>query len=140
MQTQQQLNRPAYRLALAGLIGALGVLFWFCFEQYWFAPFIWLGLFVLLLRAESTSQAALTGLSFGLGFFLIRRLLGLCQPFSIWRHALVVGGVAAFLFCTVMALFPMLAGAIFKHYQPASCWRRSVFFAALIATVDWVRS
>lgn len=140
MQTQQQLNRPAYRLALAGLIGALGVLCFAPFEQYWFAPFIWLGLFVLLLRAESTSQAALTGLSFGLGFFLsgvswVYVSLSVFGGMPWW-----LAGVAAFLFCTVMALFPMLAGGIFKHYQPASCWRRSVFFAALIATVDWVRS
>jgi apolipoprotein N-acyltransferase len=50
-----------------------------------------------------------------------------------------LAGIAAFLFCGVMALFPMLAGAVFKRWQPASLWRQALCFAALIAAVDWLR-
>ena len=51
-----------------------------------------------------------------------------------------LAGIAAFLFCCVMALFPMLAGWLFKRWQPAGVWQAAFFFAALIAAVDWLRS
>ena len=44
------------------------------------------------------------------------------------------------MFCAVMALFPMLAGGVFKRWQPESFWQQALLFAALIATVDWLRS
>jgi apolipoprotein N-acyltransferase len=40
----------------------------------------------------------------------------------------------------VMALFPMIAGWIFKRWQPAGYWHQALLFAALIAAVDWLRS
>jgi apolipoprotein N-acyltransferase len=39
-----------------------------------------------------------------------------------------------------MALYPMLAGWVFKRWQPAEFWPQALFFAALMATVDWLRS
>jgi apolipoprotein N-acyltransferase len=39
-----------------------------------------------------------------------------------------------------MALFPMLAGGLFKRWQPKAWWRQALFFAALIAAADWLRS
>jgi apolipoprotein N-acyltransferase len=51
-----------------------------------------------------------------------------------------LAGPAAFLFCAVMALFPMLAGAAFKRWQPETFWQQALLFAALIAAVDWLRS
>jgi apolipoprotein N-acyltransferase len=133
-------ERPASRLGLAALIGATGVL---CFAPaglFWLAPLIWLGLFALLRRAGSPRGAMLTGLCFGLGFFLtgvswVYVSLSVFGGMPWW-----LAGVAAFLFCAVMALFPMLAGWIFKRWQPDSLWQQAFFFAALIAAVDWLRS
>ena len=51
-----------------------------------------------------------------------------------------LAALAAFLFCAVMALFPLLAGWLFKRWQPAGPWRQALFFAALIAAVNWLRS
>ena len=51
-----------------------------------------------------------------------------------------LAGPAAFLFCTVMALFPMAAGWLFKRWQPASFWQQAALFAGLLAAGDWMRS
>jgi apolipoprotein N-acyltransferase len=133
-------EQARYRQALAVLIGAAGVLCFAPFQLFWLAPAVWAGLFALLLRAENPRQAALTGLSFGLGFFL-------CGVSWVYVSLSVFGGmawwlagIAAFLFCGVMALFPMAAGAAFKRWQPPRFWQQALFFAGLIATVDWIRS
>jgi apolipoprotein N-acyltransferase len=132
-------RRPA-RYVLAALLGAAGVLAFAPFDLFWLAPLVWLGLFLLLRAASSVRQAALTGLAFGLGFFL-------CGVSWVYVSLSVFGGmpwwlagIAAFLFCAVMALFPLLAGAAFKRWQPATDWRQAVFFAILIAAGDWLRS
>lgn len=132
-------DRALYRQALAVLIGAAGVLCFAPFQLFWLAPAIWLGLFALVLRADNPRQAALTGLSFGLGFFL-------CGVSWVYVSLSVFGGmpwwlagIAAFLFCGFMALFPMVAGGVFKRWQPGHFWQQAIFFAGLIATVDWIR-
>ena len=132
--------RLSFRLLLASLIGAAGVLCFAPFELFWLAPLIWLGLFALLLLAETPRQAAWTGLAFGLGFFLtgvswVYVSLSVFGGMPWW-----LAGIAAFLFCGVMALFPMGAGWVFKRWQPATNWQQAILFAALIATVDWLRS
>ncbi|UCV03066.1 apolipoprotein N-acyltransferase [Dechloromonas denitrificans] len=133
-------ERPLQRFGLAALIGATGVL---CFAPaglFWLAPLIWCGLFALLRRAGSPREALLTGLGFGLGFFLtgvswVYVSLSVFGGMPWW-----LAGIAAFLFCGVMALFPMLAGGIFKRWQPELFWQQALFFAALIAAADWLRS
>ncbi len=128
------------RYAVAAAIGAAGVVCFAPFGLFWLAPLVWLGLFHLLRGAGTVRQAALTGLAFGVGFFL-------CGVSWVYVSLSVFGGmpwwlagIAAFLFCSVMALFPMLAGALFKRWQPESWWRQGLFFAVLIAAVDWLRS
>ncbi len=132
-------ERRPQRFGLAALTGAAGVLCFAPFGLFWLAPLIWLGLFALLRRAETPREALLTGLVFGLGFFL-------CGVSWVYVSLSIFGGMpwwlagpAAFLFCAVMALFPMLAGWLFKRWQPAAWWRQALFFAALIAAVDWLR-
>jgi len=133
-------SRGLPRLAIAAAAGALGVLCFAPFELFWLAPLVWLALFSLLRVSGTVREAALTGLAFGLGFFL-------CGVSWVYVSLSVFGGmpwwlagIAAFLFCGVMALFPMLAGAAFKRWQPAGFWRQALLFAALIAAADWVRS
>lgn len=129
-----------HRFGLAALIGATGVLCFAPSELFWLAPLVWGGLFALLRGADSPRQAALTGLAFGLGFFL-------CGVSWVYVSLSVFGGmpwwlagIAALLFCAVMALFPTLAGALFKRWQPMELWRQALYFAVLIAAADWLRS
>ena len=133
-------KQPAAPYVVAATIGAGGVLCFAPFELFWLTPVVWLALFALLRRAGSPKQAALTGLSFGLGFFLtgvswVYVSLSVFGGMPWW-----LAGVAAFLFCSVMALFPTLAGWIFKRWQPVELWQQALFFAVLIAAVDWLRS
>ncbi len=130
---------PAARLAFALAIGAAGVLCFAPFGLFWLAPLIWLGFFQILRRAASKRQAALSGLFFGLGFFLtgvswVYVSLSVFGGMPWW-----LAGIAAFLFCCVMALFPAIAGGLFKRWQPESAWQQALLFAALIAAVDWLR-
>ena len=139
MPTLRPPERPAVRLALAALLGVAGVGCFAPFELFWLAPLIWGGLFGLLSRSRSIREASLTGLAFGLGFFLtgvswVYVSLSVFGGMPWW-----LAGIAAFLFCAVMALFPMAAGAAFKRWQPERFWQQALFFAALIALADWVR-
>lgn len=131
---------PSAHYAVAATIGACGVLCFAPFGLFWLAPAIWLGLFALLLGVRTSRQGALTGLAFGLGFFLtgvswVYVSLSVFGGMPWW-----LAGIAAFLFCAVMALFPGIAGWIFKRWQPVEPWRQALFFAVLIAAVDWLRS
>ena len=140
MLTQRLPERLVHRLGLAALMGAAGVLCFAPFGMYWLAPLVWLGLFALLLRAETPRQATLSGLFFGLGFFLtgvswVYVSLSVFGGMPWW-----LAGIAAFLFCGVMALFPAIAGWIFKRRQAAEFWQQALLFAVLIAAVDWLRS
>ncbi len=140
MPTTRLPERAPYRFGLAALTGVTGVFCFAPFGLFWLAPVVWFGLFALLRRAESAREAALNGLSFGLGFFLsgvswVYVSLSVFGGMPWW-----LAGIAAFLFCAVMALFPMGAGWAFKRWQPATLWQQALLFAALIAAVDWLRS
>ena len=133
-------SRPAARYGVAATIGVAGVGCFAPFGLFWLAPLIWLGLFQLLRDADTPRQSMLTGLSFGLGFFLtgvswVYVSLSVFGGMPWW-----LAGPAAVLFCAVMALFPMLAAYIFKRWQPEALWRQALLFSALIAAVDWLRS
>ncbi len=136
---QVRLRQRRVRLPVAALLGAAGVLCFAPFELFWLAPLVWAGFFWLLSTEDRPAQAARTGFAFGLGFFL-------CGVSWVYVSLSVFGGMpwwlagpAAFLFCAVLALFPMLAGAAFKRWQPAAFWRQALWFAALVATADWLR-
>ena len=140
MKTPGLPERPAVRYALTALLGAAGVLCFAPFELFWLTPLIWGGLFACFRQATSPRAGALTGLAFGLGFFLtgvswIYVSLSVFGGMPWW-----LAGVAAILFCSVMALFPMFAGMAFNRWQPANFWQQALFFAALMAAADWIRS
>jgi len=132
-------SSPAVRYLIAALVGVAGVACFAPVGLYWLAPVVWLGFFVLLRTAGSPREGLLTGLAFGLGFF--------CTGVSwVFVSLSVFGGMpwwmagpAAFLFCAVMALFPMAAGYAFKRWQPTEFWRQAALFAALVAVGDWLK-
>jgi apolipoprotein N-acyltransferase len=129
----------AARLGLAALAGAAGVLCFAPFGLFWAAPLVWGLFFALLRRPGSPAAGALTGLAFGLGFFLcgvswVHVSLSVFGGMPWW-----LAGPAAFLFCAVMALFPTAAGWAFKRWQPPGLAREGLFFAALVALGDWLR-
>jgi apolipoprotein N-acyltransferase len=132
-------ERPSARFGLAALLGAAGVLCFAPFGLFWLAPLVWTGIFALLVRAASPRQGLFTGLAFGLGFFLVGVSWVYVSLSVFGGMPWWLAGPAAFLFCTVMALFPALAGWLFKRFSPEAFLRRALLFAALIAAVDWLR-
>jgi apolipoprotein N-acyltransferase len=128
------------RYLTAASAGVGGVFCFAPFGLFWLAPLVWLVFFWLLCDAKTRRQGLLTGLAFGLGFFLtgvswVFVSLSVFGGMPWW-----LAGPAAFLFCGVMALFPMIAGYLFKYWQAPAFWRQALAFAALIATADWLRS
>lgn len=128
------------RSELAALpAGAAGVLCFAPFDLFWLAPLPWLALFFLLRRAPTPRRAAAAGFLFGLGFFVagvswVFVSLSVFGGMPWW-----LAGPATLIFCATMALYPALAGWTFKRWQPETDWRQMLYFAALIATVDWLR-
>ena len=139
MRTLRLPDHPALRYALSGLLGALGVACFAPLEAFWLAPLVWGGLYALLRQAPNVRQATLLAYCFGLAFFLggvswIFVSLSVFGGMPAW-----LAGTATLLFCAAMALYPALAGALFRRFAPQDGWRSALAFALLIATVDWLR-
>jgi len=130
---------PALRGFSAFLLGAAGVLSFAPFEWFWLAPALCLGLFLLLRAAASARPAFWLGWCFGLGFFLagvswVYVSLSVFGGMPWW-----LAGTATLLFCAFLALYPALAGALFKRWQPADVLRQALLFGALWMLSDWLR-
>ncbi len=129
--------RPAVRLTAAAAAGAFAV-----------AGFAPLGLFVLPVLALAfllwltagcgPRAAALTGFSFGLGWFLagvswvhvsLHHFGGMPMPVSL---------LATFLFCAYLALFPAAACAAHAWLSPSRGWWAPTF-AGLWVFGEWLR-
>jgi apolipoprotein N-acyltransferase len=133
-------ERLTPRLLLAAAMGAVGVMCFAPFGFFWLAPLVWLGLFVLLRGATTPFQGAITGWAFGAGFFLagvswVFVSLSVFGGMPFWA-----AGPATLLFCLALALFPALAGWLFRRWMPDGMVRQALWFAVLFATVDWLRT
>lgn len=132
-------DHPALRYALSALLGVLGVACFAPLEAFWLAPLVWGGLYLLLQQARDGRQSCALAYVFGLAFFLtgvswVFVSLSVFGGMPAWLAA-----TATLLFCAAMALYPALAGALFKRFAPMHGWRSALAFALLIATVDWLR-
>lgn len=132
-------ERLSVRLGLAALAGVPGVFCFAPFEWFWLAVPVWAALFALLRQGKSPKEAAGLSFAFGMGFFLagvswVYVSLSVFGGMQWW-----LAGLAAFLFCAVLALCYALAGWLYKRWEPATFWQQAIYFAALIAAVDWLR-
>jgi apolipoprotein N-acyltransferase len=132
----------ARRLFSALLLGATSVC---AYAPLGWFPAIWLtlgGLFALLCSAQSRTlrDGALIGAAFGFGLFIggvswvyvsLSQFGGMPAPLA---------GLATFLFCGLLSIFPALAGALFVRFSPSAWWQKSLFFAALWTLGEWLRA
>lgn len=113
-----------------------------------FAPFgVWpaptfslMGLFMLWQRTASPRQAALLGLSWGLGCFLTGVSWVYVSLSEFGGMAAPLAALATLLFCLTLALFPALAGGLFARWQQRTApWRCALLFAGLWTLTEWLR-
>ena len=96
-------------------------------------------LFLVWTRSGSALQAALSGMAFGLGYFLA----GVSWVFvSLHDFGSMHAGLAAaatFVFCAYLALFPAAAGWLVARFGGDETARRLALAPAALVATEWVR-
>lgn len=132
-------NLPPMAALLLGAASVLG-----------FAPFELFPLPVLALallfrqwtRAATPRAAAWLGFAYGLGFFLAGVSWVYVSLHDVGGMAAPLAAVATLLFCTLLALFPALAGGLFRRLcRPADAdfWRSVLLLAGIWTLTEWLR-
>lgn len=126
------------RLAAAFLLGAMSVL--------GFAPFLLFPIPLLTLAAlawlwrEATPRAAgLQGFAFGAGCFLVGVSWVYVSMHVFGGMPPALAGLAAFLFCCLLALFPALAGYVFAGLRSGRYWTDALLVATAWTLAEWLR-
>ena len=112
-----------------------------------FAPFYWwpvpiLALAVLFLsfeRAATPRRAALAGYAFGLGYFLAGVSWVYVSLHDFGSMPAVLAGLATFLFCAYLAIFPALAGYLARRFAARTAGSILLMSAAAFAMTEWLR-
>lgn len=128
----------ALRLAAAFCSGALSVAGFaplFLFPL----PLLTLALLVGLWSRAPAGQAAALGFAFGLGLFLA----GVSWIFVSLHYyggmAMPLAVLAVVLFCSLLAVFPATAGALFAWLRCGIAWRDALLAASAWTLAEWVR-
>jgi apolipoprotein N-acyltransferase len=132
------MRRTAPHLTAAFLLGAASVLGFAPFQLFPI-PLATLAALIWLWRAASPRKAAILGFAFGAGLFLAgvswvyvsMHVFGGMPP---W-----LAGLAAVLFCCVLALFPALAGFVFARLRRDRVWTDALLGAAVWTLTEWLR-
>ena len=134
-----KLDSVQFRLLGALLIGAASV---FSYAPLGWFPLIWValgGFFGLLVTADKAREGAQIGMAFGFGMF-IAGVSWVYVSLSVFGGMPApVAGLATFLFCAVLAIFPAMVGALFVRFSSRTWLPRAFFFAALWVLVEWLR-
>jgi len=129
----------ALGLALPALAGAACV-FGFAPFYAWPVPIVALAaLFHVWRLSGSPLQAALSGLAFGLGYFLAGVSWVFVSLHQFGSMPVVQAAIATFLFCAYLALFPALAGWLTVRFAGDDRARRLALAPAAMVSFEWVR-
>jgi apolipoprotein N-acyltransferase len=127
------------RLLWLLLLGGITV-FGFAPHRIWWLPFLTLGwLFARVLRAETIKRAALEGFAFGLGLFGVGASWVFVALNTFGQMHAVLAGIATFLFCGYLALFPMAAMALTRWVSHGVGAYAPFFAAAFFVAFEWLR-
>lgn len=132
------MRHAAPHLAAAFLLGAASVLGFAPFQLFP-VPLATLAALIWLWRNASPRRAAILGFAFGAGCFLAgvswvyvsMHVFGGMPP---W-----LAGLAAFLLCCMLALFPALAGFVFARLRRDHVWVDALLGAAAWTLAEWLR-
>jgi apolipoprotein N-acyltransferase len=129
--------KPLLRLAAAGVAGIVAVA-GFAPAGVFALPVLALATLLWLIDRCDARAAALTGLMFGLGWFLAGVSWVHVSLHDFGGMPMAVSLLATFLFCAYLALFPAAACAAHRGLRPAG-WLYAPSFAALWIVGEWLR-
>jgi apolipoprotein N-acyltransferase len=122
--------------ALAGAACVLG----FAPFYFWPVPILALAvLFAFFERASKPRRAALAGYAFGLGYFLAGVSWVYVSLHDFGAMPAVLAGLATFLFCAYLALFPALAGWFARRFAARNPASILLLSAAAFTVCEWLR-
>jgi apolipoprotein N-acyltransferase len=122
--------------ALAGAACVLG------FAPFYFWPAPILGhalLFLAFERAATARRAALAGYAFGLGYFLAGVSWVYVSLHDFCSMPAPLAGLATFLFCAYLAIFPALAGWLARRFAARTPGSILLMSAAAFTLCEWLR-
>jgi apolipoprotein N-acyltransferase len=134
---------PARIVVGRGLVAAVAgaaCVFGFAPFYAWPVPLLALALLFALWRARGTPmQAALVGLGFGLGYFLVGTSWVYVSLHRYGDMPAVLAALATFLFCSYLALHPALAAWIAVRFGGGSSIRRLALMPPAFVAAEWIR-
>ena len=132
------MSRAALHCGAAFLLGAASVLGFAPFLLFPI-PIIALALLVRLWQGATPRMAALQGYVFGAGLFLAGVSWVYVSMHVFGGMPLLLAGLAAVLFCCVLALFPALAGYVFARLRRDRILADALLAAAAWTLAEWLR-
>jgi len=128
-------------LALAAIAGALTAWLGFAPVGWWWFPYLGFAtLAALIARAPTVRRGALIGFAFGLAYFLAGVSWVRVSMNEFGGMPLPLAWFSAFLFCSVLALYPALAGAFTSWAKPRSPVLFALVFAAAWTFAEYLRA
>jgi apolipoprotein N-acyltransferase len=128
------------RFLLAAALGAVCVLAYAPFHQFWVAPLCLAALFALWSAAPAPRQAAALGFGFGLGLFGAGVSWVFISLHEFGGMPLPLAVIATAGFCALMALYPAAAGALQAAVNVRPALRFTLLAPGLWVVLEWVRS
>lgn len=127
------------RAALVAFLTGAATVFGFAPFELFPLPVLTLGLlFHLWRRAENPRQAAWRGFAWGMGCFLAGVSWVYVSLHDVGGMAMPLAGIATLLFCAWLALFPALAGYLFRRTATAD-FADVPLAAGLWTLTEWLR-
>jgi apolipoprotein N-acyltransferase len=103
-------------------------------------PFVTLGvLFALWRRSDTPRGAALIGFAWGMGCFLAGVSWVYVSLHDVGGMALPLAAIATLLFCALLAVFPALAGYLYRRLATADFLGTPLLLAGLWTLAEWLR-
>jgi apolipoprotein N-acyltransferase len=132
------MSRTTLRIAATFLLGAASVLGFAPFQMFPL-PIATLAVLVWLWRDASPRKAAILGFAFGTGLFLAGVSWVYVSMHVFGGMPPALAGLAAFLFCCFMALYPALAGFVFAWLRSGRLFADALLAAAAWTLAEWLR-
>jgi apolipoprotein N-acyltransferase len=134
------IHQPFIKLIVLFLLGAMCVIGFAPFYLYPASLLSLIGLFYFLHQVSTPKQAALYGFAYGLGLFTTGIYWIYISLHDFGNMPAIAAGLATFLLCAFMALFPALVGAISVKISKAQSSQLLIAFPVIWALADWTRS